>query len=420
MPMDQSSSSSGKGLSLSIPLTIGVFFRELLAVALLITLQERAWGYDFFTPGLILFLVLITFRVPYLNSYVLLFEAFCIDKWNVDNHVGLRNHTDPIQNTFHVLMIVIAHVGGALGAAALRVFFDVTYGKEIMFGLEQSAQQTTLNPGLQVDVDGLQQINSFWGTSGRLERLRDEGIYNGTIERVWPFDSKSDLGIGSIGLVSWYVTEEIGYVFLLCVCYIHIWLSSGVGEQKRPPSNPFLRVYWKVLFQVCVLITLVYVSLYRAFPTAHGSLHVSIFRAQYQTWNPNVRLVDTSNFETFSRIVGGFVGLLLGVGYNKLLVSTEKYKPDDDYYNEYYYKLIWGLEPDHGYSRLRRQERDDPDQSSRGRRASVYIPNRRPSDSQRQCNGQCSSTTCFVCNAHLGSKSPDVKLRLPYTLDLPK
>ena len=406
---------SRKGYSLSLPLTIGAFFRELLSVTLVLTLQERAWAYDFFTPGLVLFLVLITFRMPYLNSYMLLFEAFCIDKWNVENHVGLRNHADPIQNIVHVLVIFIAHVGGALAAAALRVFFDVTYGKEIMFGLER-AEQTTIAPALQVDVDGLRRFDSFWKADGRLSRLTDEGIYNGTIQQLLPFDSKHDLGIGSMGLISWYVSEEVGYVFLLCVCYIHIWLSAGVGENKHPPSNPFMQIYWKNLFQVCVFTTLIYVSLYRAFPTAHGSLHTSIFRIQYQTWNPNVHIVDTDNYETFGRIFGGFLGLLLGVGYNKLLVTTEKYRPDDDYFNDYYYKLIWGLEPDHGYSRIRKQDETD---HSRGRRVSVFVPSKR-SYGEKPCNGRCTDPCCTLCQAQMVYRKPDVKLRIPHLLDHPK
>ena len=46
---------SRHGLFYSLPITIGVFFRELLAVTLFLVLQERAFTYDAFTQGLVLF-----------------------------------------------------------------------------------------------------------------------------------------------------------------------------------------------------------------------------------------------------------------------------------------------------------------------------------------------------------------------------
>ena len=405
----------------SLPLTIGAFFRELLAVTLVLTLQERMWGVDMFTQGLVLLLVLITFRVPYINSYTLLFEAFCIGDWKISNHLGLRKHDDVSQNMLHVLVIFVAHVGGAIGAAALRGYLDVTYGTEIPFGKEGiGGLRTTLAPALEVDVDGLKRFDSFWGASSRVDRL---GNVNGTLLDLIPFTDSSRLGISPIALTVWYTTEEIGYVFLLCVCYIHIWLSAGVGENKKPPLNPFVRKYWNYLFKVCLLITLIYVSLYRAFPTAHGSLHTTIFKVQYQAWNPNVRMVDADNSETFARIFGGFLGLMLAVGYNKALVGTEKADQNDE--GDFYYKFIWGLEPDPNHTRAKRLGNDDGESSDeeggwnnrRGRR--MYCS----SYDVKHCdaNGRCTSGSCTICQGQpLTAKKTGFKLRIPHVLDHPK
>ena len=409
----------------SLPITIGSFFRELLAVTVILILQERAATFDFFTQGLVLLLIFIAFRVPYINSYTLLFESISLGDWKVKNHVGMRKYEDPSQNIIHIVVIFIAHVCGALAAAAVRVYFDVLYGSELMFGKQPLlGPRSDLAPALTVNVNNLRKIDSFWGASSRIDRLA--GV-NGTIVELFPLSAQHDLGIGSTALMIWYTSEEIGYVFILCVCYVHIWLSSGVGENKKPPLNPFSQNYWRHLFRVCLMVVLVYMSLYRAFPTAHGSLHATIFKVQYQIWNPNVRLVDDDNNETFARIFGGLIGLLLAVGYNKMLVGTERISPDDDS-GDFYYKLIWGMEPDPHHSRAKRTSASNDDDSSsdeeqsKRRRAPQWASIRRShsmftSNSNKHVDGTCSDASCSVCGLN---RKPDFKLRIPHTLDHPK
>ena len=82
--------SSRRSIFYSLPITIGTFFREVLAVTLVLVLQQRASTYDFFNQGLVLLLIFLTFRVPYINSYTLLFEAISLGDWNIKNHVGMR------------------------------------------------------------------------------------------------------------------------------------------------------------------------------------------------------------------------------------------------------------------------------------------------------------------------------------------
>ena len=416
----------------SLPITIGAFFRELLAVTLVLVLTERARTYDFFTPGFVLLLVFLTFRIPNINSYTLLFETFSLGQWQVKNHVGGRNHADISQNILHVMVVLAAHIGGAIGAAAIRVYFDVMYGTEIMFGKNLSPDiRTDLAPALTADVHAIRAIDSFWGSEDRVDRLLKKGV-NDTVTELMPLTAESKLGISDTALTVWYTTEEIGFVFLLCVCYIHIWLSSGVGENKKPLMNPFSRVYWKRLFRVCTLVVLIYMALYRAFPTAHGSLHSTIFKVQYQAWNPSVHLIDDDHNETFARIFGGFIGVVLAIGYNKMLVGTERADADDDS-GDFYYKLVWGMEADPNHSRARRIGSEDQGESgsdeekSQGRRKGSraykwkYPRNGSVDDSSvgcktyhiRHCDkgGNCSDSKCTVCQA------PDFKLRLPHTLD---
>lgn len=405
----------------SFPKTIGSFFREVLAVTLLLILEGRTWAYDFFTPGLILFLILITFRVPYINSYAFLFETFSIDSWRMANHVGLQKHADFTQNAIHTIVVLGAHIGAAIGAAALRVYFDVSFGREIM------SAQAGLAPALQVDVDGLRNFNSFWNAGARLDTLAKESILNGTVEMTIPLGANRDLGIGQMTLMMWYISEEIGYVCLLCVCYIHIWLGAGVGESKQTQMNPFKPRYWMHLFRVCILLTMVYVSLYRAFPTAHGSLHRTVYLCQYQAWNPNVHVVDSDNYEALARIIGALVGLVLGMAYNQLLVNTEKQESTDE--SDFYFRLVWGVDPDPSHTRAKRTGKDDcsssdTDTESRKRRGydPLYKGRRRNCVestvcvTRRQCGPDCAGVSC-TCQV---GRRADFKLKLPCTLDHPK
>jgi len=351
-------------------------------VTLLLLLQERAWAYDFFTPGLILFLILITCRLPYINSYTFLFETCSIDSWAATNHVGLQKNTDPIQNSIHTFFVLAAHCGAAVGTAALRVYLDVTYGKEVM------SMQAGITPALELDVGGLSRFSgTIWSADARLSRLAAQGIHNGTLEVAIPVNSAADLGIGEMALIFWYVSEEVGCVCLLCVCYIHIWLGAGVADNKHPPMNPFKPPYWQHLFRVCVLWTLINTSLYRAFPTAHGSLHRTLYLCQYQAWNPNVHVIDTANGEAFARVIGGLIGMMFAIVYNRMLVSTEKADSSDDG-SDAYYKLMWGLDRDETHTRSERigkRKREDED------------PYRQDSPPQPDGSFYAAGMVCVIC-----------------------
>lgn len=334
---------SQRSLSYSLPITLGAFLRELLAIVLVLILGQRAWAYDYFSSGLVLFLILMTMRVPYINSFAFLFEAISMGDWLEMHRVGLQRHRAPAQNFVHVAAVLAAHVGGAFAAAALRVYLDAVYGQEI---------SRTPPPALGVSISELAALDPLWGTEARLSRLRWYG--NDTLVSELPLSAQDDLGIGRFALTAWYAGEDAAFVFLLCVCFVHIWLASGVGEaESRPVNNPFVREYWARLFRACVLLSAVYLSLFRAFPTAHGSLHVTIFRCQYQAWNPSMQLVDLDNGEPLARIVGGIVGMLLAHVYNRVAISTERVD-DGDESGDFVFRMFWGFEPDPAHTRAGR------------------------------------------------------------------
>ena len=405
-----------KSISYSWPKTVGAFFRELIAVCLLLTLQERAWAYDFFTPGLVLFLILITFRLPYINSYTFIFETSSIGSWAMTNHAGLQKHEDLGQNVLHTIVVLAAHVGGAIGAAALRVYFDATYGKEVM------SMQAGVSPALEVNVAALQSLSgSLWSADARIDRLSKLGYPNSTLEVSIPVNGPNDLGIGEFALVFWYVAEEIGYVFLVCVCYVHIWLAAGVANNAHPAINPFKPIYWQRLFRVSVLWSAIYISLYRAFPTAHGSLHRTLYLCQYQAWNPSVHTIDTNDGEAYARVVGGLIGVLLAMLYNQMLIGTEKVDSDDDG-SDYFYRMVWGFDRDESHSRSDRTKK-----RARSSYHEEYEDDDHHQDAQasnaNQQVAQC--TVCVVCRKQgktCTCQAPLLRkaLRIPGAMNYPK
>ena len=319
----------------SFPQTLGLFMRELLAVSLILLLEQRVSSYDFFNSAFVLLLVLIAFRAPYVNSYAFLFEISSIGKWSVSQHVGLQKHKDFTQNLFLFVAVLGAHIGAAIGAAALRVLMDVAYGMETM-----SLGHGT-DPVLGVNVEVLQNIDTFWGTEKRIERLASAGLFNGTRSITLPISDISYLGLDSVSVALWYLIEETGYVTILCMCYVHIWMGAGLAKDEMKPMEPFKPEYWKRLFRLSFLFAIINAALHRCFPTAHGSLHHTIYKCQYQAWNPNLHLVDNGNQEPLIRILGGLIGVVVAFSYNKILIATRDNKDDEGFY----YRMVWGREP---------------------------------------------------------------------------
>ena len=354
-----------RSLGYSLPISLGAFLREFFAVSLILTLQQRAWAYDFFAPGLVLFLLLIALRIPYINTFAVLFEWLAMGEWDIRHHVGIQRHRTGAQNLVHVFALVLAHVSASGCAAALRVYLDVTFGREL---------GGAPAPRLGVQLAELAAVDPFWNAEPRIDRLLRMG-YNTSAVAALPLGDGADLGIDRLALIAWYAGEEVGFVALLCVCFAHIWMASGVADGRAAASNnPFAPTYWRKLFTVCVLLTAIYTALFRAFPSAHGSIHVTIFRCYYQQWSPTVRLVDLDNHEPLVRIVGGFVGLFLACVYNRVLVNTEA-ADDNDESTDFMFKLIWGMEPDCAHSKKRRVEEGGADWPKRRRvRQGLNLP----------------------------------------------
>jgi hypothetical protein len=371
--------------------------REFFAVGLYLVLSMRADGYDFFNSGLILFLVLMVARIPFLNSYSFIFEATTVKSWDI-RHVGVQKHSNSGYNFIHGIAILTAHILAGIAAAAFKVYYEVSYGTENM-GLHP-----IIAPELVVDTHILEKMGTDWSANNRLDRLRPlDGV---NVIRL-PLNSSDIHGIDKTALILWYLCEEAAYVTILCICFVHIWLGTGAVKEKNDdkenvPLNPFRPRYWKQLFQISMLLTMIQLALSRAFPTAHGSLHSTVFKMQYQSWKPGSYLVDDENGEAAIRIIGGLIGVVLGKIYNWALLSTKLDKDDT-----LYFSLVWGMESPFEAEK----------ESKKRRYTSVDADDEEDPGGGGGMLSSLSSHMDDPSTSSLTTRKADFKLRLPYMLN---
>ena len=366
--------------------------REFCAVGLLLVLSMRANGYDFFNSGLVLFLVLVVVRIPFINAYSFIFEATTIKSWDI-KHVGIQKHKNYGYNIIHAIAIIVSHILAGIAAAAFKIYYEVSYGTENM-GIHP-----VITPELVVDTHMLKKMGTEWSANERLNCLRP---MDGIKVIQLPLNSTDAHGIDKTALVLWYLCEDAAYVTLLCICFVHIWLGTGVTKEKddykeNVPLNPFRPRYWKQLFQISILLTMIQLALSRAFPTAHGSLHMTVYKLQYQSWNPDSHLVDNENGEATIRIIGGLIGVVLAKIYNWTLVSTKIDKDDT-----LYFRLVWGME--------------SPFEAEKEAKKKCYTLTA-DDDEEGLSAAALSSQLDDPSMSSLTTRKVDFKLRLPYTLN---
>ena len=374
--------------------------REFFAVGLLLVLSLRADGYDFFNTGLVLFLILIVVRLPFINSYAFIFEATTIKSWDM-KHVGIQKHDRAGYNFIHAIAILTAHICAGVAAAGFRIYYEVAFGTENM-GL-----MPKISPQLVVDTHMLEKMGTEWSANERLARL---GSLDGVKTFHLPLNATENHGIDKTALMLWYFGEDAVYVCLLCICFVHIWIGTGVVKEKDDetaniPLSPFRPRYWKQLFQISILLTMVQLALSRAFPTAHGSLHMTVFKLQYQAWRPDVRALDNENSEAAARIIGALIGVALAKMYSQVLLSTKLF-PED----KWYFSLVWGMESPFEAEKAK----------GRGRRGG-YTAYSAEVDMERHVldpgNGTYPSGNLGTQMDDPSVRKTDFKLRLPFTLN---
>jgi hypothetical protein len=297
-----------------------------------------------FNSGMVLFVILIMVRVPYINSYVYLFEK-------ATSNFGGRSayDKDPVYPFVEAVAVLGGQVAGAAAAAALRVTLDVSYGREL-----HGLGSPNVRHGLSTDVAALRAYDSYWKPDTRVACFKDMGRVNGTVTKWFPLTQASrDFCVPYQSVSFWYLTEEAVYVLIVCMVYVHIWQLTSKRVERyegQGATDPQGRRYWETLFKLCFVLCFLNVAMTRAFPTAHGSLHKSLYYFFVDEWTPGEsKVIDDVHDEMVWRVMGGVLGGLMGVLYGRTIGSTIEVRATaNDASNNLYhlvYCFVWGMAP---------------------------------------------------------------------------
>jgi len=222
--------------------------QEVIAVAFqLVCLSRIETTTDFMKPALVLFLTLVVFTGPYLNTWLVFTENIMLKRFGDDRVMAF--------------MIAAAHVGGSLAAFGLVIWWEPPSKRN-------------------------NEVIIVWNKKQTLT------------ENMTPDDAKTAMWEEK----NWYVhfVEEIFAVCSLLIgCSYLLWLRETARKKSIPylPDNG-IHIEMKFYLQLTLLVT----AASQAFPSAGLSLHVLCFNLWMQT---------ITGAEFFARIGGGVLGLLL-------------------------------------------------------------------------------------------------------------
>ena len=240
--------------------------REFLAVLFQLIAYSRLGNFDFFNGSLVLFVTLVVFNFPFLNSYlfsVMRFGPWCTQTMSMWDIVGLILQT---------VLVTVSQVVGALLAAVFTYAFETNW------------------PDLKV-------VNEK---------------SNGTVAGVSYSDIDSKLD-GSNDRV-YILLEEYFAVLTLLIGLIHLVHSDLPGilktaygsddppkqdevQKKKPNPIPI-----ELIFHAAILVA----GVTRAFPSAHQSLHISVYLGAR-----NISSMTTVGM----RVVGGLLAACTSIMY---------------------------------------------------------------------------------------------------------
>ena len=294
------------------------FFRELFAVWWLLVLNSRRAA-DLYNLSWVLLAVLLVLRVPFINSYLFLFESLTMSSWGGAHQHGFPEDTPWPYQALHSAFLLGAHVSGSILAAVTRVLLDAAYGVESMG-----------SPPLVLGASGpgLATLPAWAQAAGRSSCLAGQ-----TLSLTEPLMDPGQLCVSRSTMLVFFVGEEFLSTLMLLVVFFHMWMLLDRDQRRHPPGSS---EYWQDLFKVSFLLVIVNSSLTRAFPTAHQGVHTTIYYYFYQMYNPAVQLLTAD--EVWARPVGSLVALAVAWGYHYMVRYSAP--------GGWAYLFLWGYIPD--------------------------------------------------------------------------
>ena len=235
--------------------------QEVIAVAFqLVCLSRIETTTDFIKPTLVLFLTLVVFTGPYLNTWLLLTE-----------NIIFKGFKDDVVMAF---MIALAHVLGSLIACGLVGWWEPP-------STHQNAEVIVWN----------QQKALTWNmTKAEAEKAMWEAPH-------------------------WYVhfvEESFAVGSFLIGCAYLLWLrETRRAKPKQNEKENGIQIEMKFYLQLTLLVA----AASQAFPSAQLSVHILCYKLWMQT---------ITGVEFFARLLGGLVGLFVACLWCKARESYRK------------------------------------------------------------------------------------------------
>ena len=289
--------------------------KELVAVFFILTAHQRLGAYDLFNTPLVLFLTLVVFAFPVMNTYMFIFLRF--GPW--------FKYDTLLRSIAQTCMITVAHIGGAFCAVAL-------YTNKVKDNFDDSRFATLENSTQKIGILYHDSVNAGWW-----EYFVEEGV------------AVFVLLVGLVHLIEADMHMLLAHSFWNMGNAVHPTdtesetekLLPGVADSDdaapatRPKAAQFtlqssaqpakfkIPPYHSIPIKLIVHVSILVAGIMRAFPSAHQSLHITLYVGN--------GILDEWPSDFNGRLIGGFVGLLLALIYYHTVYyqanSPSKYNP---------------------------------------------------------------------------------------------
>lgn len=290
--------------------------KELVAVFFILTAHQRLGAYDLFNTPLVLFLTLVVFAFPVMNTYMFIFLRF--GPW--------FRYDTLLRSVAQTVMIAIAQIGGAFFAVAL-------YTSKVKDNFDDSRFATLANETQKIGILYHDSVNAGWW-----EYFVEEGV------------AVFVLLVGLVHLIEADMHMLLAHSFWNMGNAPTTIPPTEQGEEKvsllppggepdtlgnRPPAAQFtlqssaqpakskIPPYHSIPITLIVHVSILVAGIMRAFPSAHQSLHITLYVGN--------GILDEWPSDFYGRLVGGFVGTILALIYYHTVYyqadSPSKYNP---------------------------------------------------------------------------------------------
>jgi len=301
---------------------LSLFLRELLSNFCILVLNSRLGRDNFLAGPIVTLYVILVFRRPLNNPFILTMACLSAGDWGKANVSGLpgfkKEKTSPMSIFLFWLWMLTAQLLGAVAAAKFRTANDAIFGSEFVNGAAWGSGQLFLRANLS-------KAESCWNK----EEASSLTIGNQTsvIIPTRLAKAQEDLVLDScMSYIQWrwWFMEDMAAVLFFIVGYVHVWRWLRWQDMKESTANEQSDRYWRNLVAFASASASLGLMNSMAFPTAHCGLHTSVFLSVYQSLNEEKAV--TANFmnEPLIRVMGGVVGCLLAVLYERAITLVDE------------------------------------------------------------------------------------------------